>query len=93
MTGKFKWTREIPPAAEWFDFDREEKTMLNPPHPEYDDDLPDDLDEVFVACPLCGSSQAEYEGEVYDDEHHEGSGYHCLECDHHFTDGDRFMMD
>jgi len=27
MTGKFKWTREIPPAPEWFDFDRSKKTM------------------------------------------------------------------
>jgi len=28
MTGKFRWTREIPPAPEWFDFDREEKMKV-----------------------------------------------------------------
>jgi len=29
MTGKFRWTREIPPASEWFDLDRSEKTMAS----------------------------------------------------------------
>jgi len=93
MTGKYRWTREIPPAPEWFDLDRSEKMYPEGEFPP-DDDVHDDFGfESAAKCPMCESFLAEYEGEAYDDEHHEGSAYRCLDCGHHFTDSDRYMMD
>lgn len=89
MTGKYRWTREIPPAPEWFDFDREDKTMETDPTPDID--ILSDQDPEpsgWLDCPQCGSTDMEYAGELYDDEEHVGSYYECRECGHRFSDSD-----
>jgi len=96
MTGhrKFTWQTGIPPAAEWFDFDREENTMLFDPEtqPPLDELDPFDDDYLYeepeLACPNCGEENYYYVAEVYDDEEHIGSSYHCEECGHEFTADD-----
>lgn len=91
MSFKYRWLREISTPSEWFDFDREEKKMKNDDQktPQFDDRHPEDED--FTACPACGSTSVEYMGEQYDDEHHVGSSYRCLECEHKFSDRDEAL--
>lgn len=52
MTGKFKWTREIPPAPEWFDLDRGQKMPTENRVPiTYDEVLKQAIDEVWSFIP------------------------------------------
>lgn len=86
MSFKYRWLREISTPSEWFDLDREEKTMENDLNktPIFDDEDRDDYEPI--CCPQCGSPILTYEGEAYDDDHHMGSAYVCDECGLHFNE-------
>lgn len=86
MTGKYRWTREIPPAAEWFDLDRSEKNMSESEFYPPDADWTDHDSIEPICCPQCGSPILTYKGEAYDDDHHMGSAYECDECGLHFNE-------
>jgi len=74
---------------ERFDYDREVKIMENDSNADDDAVLSEDVDWndiEKVQCPRCGSERLKYIGEVYDDDECRGSGFACLECEHHFDE-------
>jgi len=88
MTGQPKNENlpEISEADEWFDLDRSNEMTDHSDFPAgFDEPLePDDFEPI--CCPACGSPILEYQGEAYDDDHHEGSAYRCDECGLKFTE-------
>jgi len=86
MSFKYRWKREIDTPSEWFDLDREGKTMYEDGEWSPDDDVHDDFGFEPICCPQCGSPILTYKGEAYDDDHHMGSAYECDECGLHFNE-------
>ena len=93
MTGKFRWTREIPPAAEWFDLDRSETMEFQPEFGDFDDLHNDDagLDENDCStwsrplfCPRCEKQVLSACG-TFDTGSACGDIWTCEHCDREFT--------
>lgn len=74
--------------AELLELHRSGKMSENSEFQPTDADWTDFDDIEVVNCPVCGESNIEYSGEVYDDEEHRGSGFTCLTCGHHFDELD-----
>lgn len=51
----------------------------------------DDIESV--ECPICESTNLEYNGEIYDDDEHRGSGFICNDCGFHFDEMTASEMD
>lgn len=88
MTGKFRWQTEIPPAAEWFDLERDEKMLHNSEFFPPDSDWTDHDDIELIKCPKCGDEDVEQLGWIEDEigGHLPGARkMQCFNCKHVFV--------